>query len=261
MEMQMNVAEVLPFTPRSDADDTLSVGRFKFRLANAEIANLNVEFPTFLLMKERKTIEAYRSVITGPITNMIELGVMRGGSAAFFSELYQPKNHLVIDIADNGVSGLKELGEVVAADGRQFRMDLTTSQTDTGKIMRMFGGMAGADALLDLVIDDASHNYELSRVSFEGLFPSLRPGGWYIIEDWGWSCWLGGPWQSPEHPDFKEPALANLVVNCIMAVTGGTNMISEVRVTPDAVFVRRGEGVPALLSRAYGSRGRDRSPF
>jgi hypothetical protein len=37
------------------------------------------------------------------------------------------------------------------------------------------------------VIDDASHIYEPTRASFETLFPYLRPGGLYIIEDWQWS--------------------------------------------------------------------------
>jgi hypothetical protein len=43
------------------------------------------------------------------------------------------------------------------------------------------------DGALDLVIDDASHAYEPTRASFETLFPYLRPGGFYIIEDWAWS--------------------------------------------------------------------------
>jgi len=37
---------------------------------------------------------------------------------------------------------------------------------------------------LDLVIDDASHLLAESRLSFESLFPRLRPGGLFVIEDW-----------------------------------------------------------------------------
>ena len=37
---------------------------------------------------------------------------------------------------------------------------------------------------LDLVIDDASHLYGPTMASFEVLFPRLRPGGLYVIEDW-----------------------------------------------------------------------------
>ncbi len=44
-------------------------------------------------------------------------------------------------------------------------------------------------APLDLVIDDASHLYGPTKTSFETLFPLLRPGGLYIIEDWAWGHW------------------------------------------------------------------------
>ena len=40
------------------------------------------------------------------------------------------------------------------------------------------------DESIDLVIDDASHLYVETKASFEELFPRLRPGGLFIIEDW-----------------------------------------------------------------------------
>ena len=45
----------------------------------------------------------------------------------------------------------------------------------------------------DLIIDDASHLYSETKTSFETLFPQLRPGGLYIIEDWSWGCWPNLP--------------------------------------------------------------------
>jgi hypothetical protein len=41
----------------------------------------------------------------------------------------------------------------------------------------------------DLVIDDAAHVYGQTKRSFECLFPTLAPGGLYIIEDWAWEHW------------------------------------------------------------------------
>lgn len=35
----------------------------------------------------------------------------------------------------------------------------------------------------DVVVDDASHIGRLSRGSFEIIWPHVRPGGWYFIED------------------------------------------------------------------------------
>ena len=48
---------------------------------------------------------------------------------------------------------------------------------------------------LDLVIDDGSHLLEETRTSFETLFPRLRMGGLYVIEDWNWEL----------NPTFREP--------------------------------------------------------
>lgn len=35
----------------------------------------------------------------------------------------------------------------------------------------------------DIFIDDGSHMNNLTIATFEYLFPKLRPGGWYVIED------------------------------------------------------------------------------
>jgi hypothetical protein len=48
---------------------------------------------------------------------------------------------------------------------------------------------------VDLVIDDASHLGALSHETFKAVFPFLKSGGAYFIEDWGtgyWSEWPDG---------------------------------------------------------------------
>jgi SAM-dependent methyltransferase len=51
----------------------------------------------------------------------------------------------------------------------------------------------------DLIIDDASHLGTWSLRSYNALFPYLKPGGLYMIEDWAtgyWTDWPdGGPFQ------------------------------------------------------------------
>ncbi|MBI4920966.1 MAG: class I SAM-dependent methyltransferase [Devosia nanyangense] len=46
---------------------------------------------------------------------------------------------------------------------------------------------------IDLVIDDASHIGDLSRRTFEVLFPRLKSGGLYVVEDWGTGYWPKWP--------------------------------------------------------------------
>jgi predicted O-methyltransferase YrrM len=36
----------------------------------------------------------------------------------------------------------------------------------------------------DLIVDDASHDGPLTRATFDLLWPLVRPGGFYVIEDW-----------------------------------------------------------------------------
>ena len=51
-------------------------------------------------------------------------------------------------------------------------------------------------APFDIIIDDASHIGALSKISFDHLFFNmLKPGGMYVIEDWGtgyWDVWGDG---------------------------------------------------------------------
>ena len=41
----------------------------------------------------------------------------------------------------------------------------------------------------DIIIDDGSHLNEHVLVSFQTLFPYVRPGGWYVVEDMQTSYW------------------------------------------------------------------------
>lgn len=54
----------------------------------------------------------------------------------------------------------------------------------------------------DIVIDDGSHVSELTRASFDVLFPYVRPGGCYVIEDVQTSYWpiFGGNGRDLDDP-------------------------------------------------------------
>ena len=43
--------------------------------------------------------------------------------------------------------------------------------------------------MLDVIVDDGSHVSAHVILSFETLYPSLKPGGIYIVEDIGTSYW------------------------------------------------------------------------
>jgi len=53
----------------------------------------------------------------------------------------------------------------------------------------------------DIIIDDASHFGDLTKIAFWHLFDNhLKPSGLYVIEDWGtgyWSDWTDGKTYRP----------------------------------------------------------------
>lgn len=90
---------------------------------------------------------------------------------------------------------------------------------------------------IDLVIDDASHFYEETKASFNVLFPLLRAGGNFIIEDWQWSTNA----ETASIDYFKgKPGLSNLVLQCILLCATRPDIIASVTIHPNMAIVTRG---------------------
>ena len=117
---------------------------------------------------------------------------------------------------------------------------------------------SAGDAPLDLVVDDCSHLYEPTRASFNELFPRLRPGGLYVIEDWRWA-----------HPALDadddglfegETPLTRLVFEIVLALPSVPGLIADVRIDLESVWVERGEATvePAGFDIAECCRPRGR---
>ena len=86
------------------------------------------------------------------------------------------------------------------------------------------------------MIDDASHLYAQTKASFETLFPRVRPGGLYVIEDWAWFHWRG-----TEESFRGEIPLTKLITQLTEAAgSSGIALIEELYVTSGFVAVRRG---------------------
>jgi len=121
---------------------------------------------------------------------ILELGVFHGGSLLMWQE-YFPKA-LVVGL-DRRPNPLKEIPERI----RFYR----GSQDDDALLDRI--AQECAPDGFDIVIDDASHIGTLSRASFRNLFyKHLKPGGTYVIEDWGtgyWDSWPDGAAYAVEH--------------------------------------------------------------
>ena len=134
-------------------------------------------------------------------------------------------------------SSVAPLLQYVADKEGRF-VHFSTSQSDR-KILEHIVRNELADEL-DLVVDDASHTYEQTKASFEILFPLLRPGGIYLIEDWSWAHHPF--YQAPDAPFSKRHALSNLLFEQLMLM-GSTSLISEIRVWKFLYLIRKAQMV------------------
>ena len=116
-------------------------------------------------------------------TNLIEIGVAEGGSLEVWHEYFGPKCRVVgIDVEP------KIEGKL--ADGISV---LIGSQSDEGVLEAAISVLGGS---VDIVVDDGSHRGRDQIATFEYLWPRLRDGGIYIVEDLHTAYWWqfgGGP--------------------------------------------------------------------
>lgn len=116
----------------------------------------------------------------GPAAAVCEIGVWFGGSLATWQSLFP----------DGIIAGVDIDPESVWPDGT---VKIVAGQDDEdlpGKLLEI-----SPDGF-DLIVDDASHEGKLTRRTWELLWPLVRPGGYYVIEDWfvglghhPWEAW------------------------------------------------------------------------
>jgi hypothetical protein len=177
-----------------------------------------------------------RFVEAGP-RNIAEIGIYKGGSTVFWNLVLEPERHLAFDLDDRSVGPLDEFASRGSNYGRlDIRYGLDQADTDavSAAVQEVFG-----DAPIDLVIDDASHSYAESRAAFETLFPRLRPGALYVIEDWAWAH-AEVDRSVRQHLGHDAPALTNLIVELVLVCGSRSGVVDDIVVEPHAVNVVRG---------------------
>ena len=189
----------------------------------------------FLLVKSRAMVETTFAAIRAiEVRNIVDIGVWQGGSVALLDAMCRPEKLVALEYNRERIATL----DAYIAQRRSGRISLIQgiNQADSEAVKKVVNREFGARPI-DLVIDDASHQYAETVSSFNVLFPRLRPGGLFIIEDWQWSM----------HPAVAEmdyfkgkPSLSNLVVQCMFLCALRPDLISTVAVNPNSVFITRG---------------------
>ena len=227
--------------------DRLLLNGLVFRLEHYKSDRWELGEACFSFYKIKPLIDQYaRFWATRPgfrAAHMLELGLWDGGSLAFWHELLHPDKSVGLDLADRADSAY--FRRYVAERGLAERVKTywATNQADAPRLKHIVAAeFAGP---LDLVLDDASHLYGPSKASFEALFPRLRPGGLYILEDWAWAHWRD--FQAPDHAWAAEPAPTQLVTELCECAGSNLAVISSVTVYQGFVAVERGPAPEADL--------------
>lgn len=189
----------------------------------------------FLLWKEPPLVEQYARLLDElRPQHIIELGIMEGGSTALLLELAHPRRMVAIDRKPPTQPALRDY---VSRRGLEEVVHIhdDVDQADRDRLAAIVEAAFG-DQPLDLVVDDCSHMYEATRASFNALFPLLRPGGIYIIEDWPWAH------EQPVADQWaNEVPLTRLIVEFVIASACAQDLIAEIRIDPDSVRLMRGD--------------------
>jgi SAM-dependent methyltransferase len=133
---------------------------------------------------------------------LLELGILRGGSLLMWEEYFAEGIIVGLDLDEVALAGPHE--RVRIYQGRQEDMVLLDRIAEES-----------APQGFDIIIDDAAHFGALARASFWHLFEHhLKPGGIYVIEDWGTGYWQSWP-DGAEYRALRQapPSLGSRIVS------------------------------------------------
>jgi hypothetical protein len=204
----------------------------------------------FCLRKPRHLVERLeRRIRETDAGRIVELGIFEGGSTGFIAQALGPEKLVCFDLEPPNDA----LGAMLEAKGLEdvVRPHWETDQADGPRLRSIIAEELGGEPI-DLVIDDASHLLEPTRASFNTLFPLLRPGGTYLVEDWAWAHGITNAW--PHHSP-----LSIFVFELVLANAHRPEAVARLEIDRDWVLVTRG---PRELDETFdllehcGERGR-----
>ncbi len=99
---------------------------------------------------------------------VLEIGVLKGASLRMWRDYFPHAFVYGVDIEDTRSVDSDRIRTFVADQANRTQLQKVIDAT-------------GSD--FDLIVDDGGHTMEQQQVSFGFLFPHVRPGGYYVIED------------------------------------------------------------------------------
>lgn len=127
---------------------------------------------------------------------ILEIGIAEGGSLAMWEDYFPKARIYGIDIED--ASALN-------------RERVTTFVADQSNRQQLEAFIRAHGPEFDFILDDGGHSMEMQQVSLGYLFPYVKPGGYYIVEDVHTSLlWYPGEGYGAEQ-DEKNTTLTMII--------------------------------------------------
>ena len=174
--------------------------------------------------------------------NLLEVGVSHGGALEIYSKFFHPESNIV------GIDVEPLCKKVEAGNIKVF----TGSQSD-----RKF--MESLPYEFDIIIDDGSHLQSDVRETFNIMFPRLKNGGLYFVEDLHTAYWDGYGGGLRKQGTFIEDAKWMIDdINGHHVRKPGypnkyTNQIKGMYITDSIVIIEKGD-VPAPHAEVSGTK-------
>lgn len=126
--------------------------------------------------------EFFESLINREV-KLLELGIFHGGSLLMWRDYFPQGTIAGLDVNQ------------VRIDDPSGRIHIYQGRQEDKQLLSKIAAEVAPDGF-DVIIDDCAHIGAYSRISFRHLFENhLKPGGLYVIEDWGtgyWNDWTDG---------------------------------------------------------------------
>ncbi len=209
----------------SDTEGSLKGVPFRFQ--NFDYDKLQTTDEEIVVLKSRDQIARYlENERRAPIRRMVEVGVFEGGGALLFADMFPEAKIVGIDWKQGSPAIQRHIERMGYAD--RVKLYWGVSQDDQATIARILDAEFGGEPL-DFVIDDCSHLYGYTTRSFDILYPRLRVGGTYAIEDWGWACWPD--FQLPQYFTEEQKPLTAMILELALAIASRHSLGAELQIT------------------------------